>query len=143
MVCTFFGHRDTPEEVNELLKPALIDLIENNGVTDFYVGYNGRFDTMVFKVLKELYILYPISYSVVLPYIPTQKKYPSDVTGCSLLPDGIEAVPKRFAISYRNKWMLEQSQFVITYVSHSFGGAAQFRELALRKGKTVIDLYKK
>ena len=141
MICTFFGHRDTPEEAKQLIHNVLVDLIENNDVTDFYVGYNGRFDVMVFNKLKELSELYPIKYSVVLSCVPTSEKYPHDVTECSLLPDGIEDVPKRFAISYRNKWLIEQSQFVVTYISRSFGGACQFRNLALRKGKKVIDLY--
>ena len=143
MVCTFFGHRDTPDEVSQLLCNSISDLIENKDVTDFYVGYNGKFDIMVFKKLRELSALHPIKFSVVLPYIPTKGKYEAEVSACSMLPDGIENVPRKFAISYRNKWMIEQSDFVITYVSRSFGGAAQFRELALKKGKTVIDLYNK
>ena len=49
-------------------------------------------------------------------------------------------MPLRFAISYRNKWMIEQSDYVVTYVNHSWGGAAQFKELAEKKGKTVIEL---
>ena len=141
MICTFFGHRDTPERATSLLHDSIVDLIENKGVTNFYVGYNGNFDVMVFKKLQQLSGYYPIKYNIVLPYIPTEGKYNTDVSSCSLLPDGIESVPKKFAISYRNRWMIEQSDFVITYVSHSFGGAAQFRALALRKGKTVIDLY--
>ena len=44
MVCTFFGHRDTPERATPLLHDSIVDLIENKGVTDFYVGYNGNFD---------------------------------------------------------------------------------------------------
>ncbi len=53
---------------------------------------------------------------------------------------GIETVPKRFAISWRNKWMIEQSDVVVTYVTHGFGGAWQFKALAQRQGKTVIEL---
>ena len=59
----------------------------------------------------------------------------------TILPEGIETVIKRFAINYRNKWMIEQSDFVVTYVVHDGGsGAAQFKKLAERKGKTVIEL---
>ena len=39
--CTFFGHRDTPEDIRYDLKQVLIDLIENKGVMWFYVGHNG------------------------------------------------------------------------------------------------------
>ena len=57
-----------------------------------------------------------------------------------MLPEGIEAVPPRFAIVWRNKWMLRQSDYVVTYVTHSWGGAAQFASLAERQKKTVIHL---
>ena len=38
MVCTFFGHKDTPKEIEPTLRSALIELIENKNVTVFYVG---------------------------------------------------------------------------------------------------------
>ena len=36
--------------------------------------------------------------------------------------------------------MIERSDVVITYVTHSFGGAAKFKKLAKRKKKTVVEL---
>ena len=139
MVCTFFGHKDTPKEIEPILRSTLIDLIENKNANVFYVGNNGSFDTMVRRQLKELYLTYPITYSVVLAYLPTKKSECDDYTN-TILPEGIETAPKRFAISYRNKWMIEQADIVVTYVTHSFGGAAQFKALAERQGKTVIEL---
>jgi len=38
--------------------------------------------------------------------------------------------------------MVENSQYVVTYVTRTFGGAAQFKELAIKKGKTVIEIAK-
>jgi hypothetical protein len=91
-------------------------------------------------VLRELTPKYPhISYSVVLAYMPTKRNEYDDYSD-TMLPEGIETVPKRFAISWRNKWMLRQSDYVVTYITHSWGGAAQFAELAERKGKTIINL---
>ena len=139
MTVTFFGHKDTPKEIEPTLRSTLIDLIENKNVTVYYVGNNGNFDTMVRRQLEDLSRTYPITYSVVLSYLPTKKSGYDDYTN-TILPEGIETVPKRFAISYRNKWMVEQADIVVTYVTHSFGGAAQFKELAERQGKTVIEL---
>ena len=51
-------------------------------------------------------------------------------------------VPPRFAIDYRNKWMIDHSD-VITYVRRSFGGAAKSKTLAAKKNKTVIELSEK
>ena len=139
MVCTFFGHKDTPKEIEPTLRSTLIDLIENKNVTVFYVGNNGNFDLMVRYQLKELSELYPITYNVVLAYLPTKKSEYDDYTN-TILPDGIETTPKRFAISWRNKWMVQQADIVVTYVTHNFGGAAQFKEMAVKHGKTVIEL---
>lgn len=137
MTCTFFGHRDTPKEKEPILKSTLIDMIENKNVDIFYVGNNGNFDSMVCTVLSELSSVYPIKFYIVLSYVPKKEMDNSERT---ILPEGIETVPPRFAISYRNKWMIEQSDYVITYVIHSWGGAAQFKELAEKKGKTVISI---
>ena len=58
----------------------------------------------------------------------------------TMLPEGIESVHPRYAISWRNNWMLRQSDYVVTYITHSWGGAAQFAEKANRQKKTVINL---
>ena len=139
MVCTFFGHKDTPKEIEPTLRSTLINLIENKNVTVFYVGNNGNFDAIVRRQLEDLSQTYLITYSVVLAYLPTKKSEYDDYTN-TILPEGIETVPKRFAISWRNKWMIDHADVVVTYVTHGFGGAAQFKELAERQGKTLIEL---
>ena len=139
MTVTFFGHKDTPKEIEPTLRMTLVDLIENHGTTEFYVGNNGNFDTLVRRQLENLSQTYPITYNVVLAYLPTKKSEYDDHTN-TIYPEGIETVPKRFAISYRNKWMVEQSDIVITYVARTYGGAWQFKALAERQGKTVIEL---
>lgn len=122
--CTFFGHRDSPDTIKPKIRAAVIDLIENHGVTMFYVGNQGNFDRLVRSVLA---------------YMPSAKKSADDFSD-TLLPDGIEKVPKRFAISWRNKWMIEHADYVVTYVTRLFGGAAQFSALAKSKGKIIYDI---
>lgn len=139
MTVTFFGHKDTPKNIEPTLRTTLVDLIENQGAINFYVGNNGNFDAMVRCQLEELSQTYPITCSVVLAYLPTKKIEYNDLTN-TILPEGIETIPKRFAISYRNKWMLKRADVVVTYVTHNFGGAAQFKAMAERQGKTVIEL---
>ena len=139
MVCTFFGHKDTPKETEPTLRTTLVDLIENQGINMFYVGNNGNFDTIVRRQLEALSQAYPITYSVVLAYMPAKKSEYDDYTK-TILPEGIEAIPKRFAISYRNKWMIDQADVVVTYVTHSFGGAAKFKEMVEKQGKMIIEL---
>ena len=136
---TFFGHKDTPKETEPTLRSTLIDLIENHNAVNFYMGNNGNFDIMVRHILEDLSVVYPIQYSVVLAYLPVQKDENQKLKN-TILPEGIETVPKRFAISYRNKWMIDHSDIVVTYVTHNFGGAVQFKALAERKGKRLIEL---
>ena len=139
MFCTFFGHRDSPEKIKHLLKKTILYIIEKEGVRDFLVGNNGNFDAIVRRQLEDLSHTYPITYNVVLAYMPTKKNEYDSFTN-TVYPEGIETVPKRFAISWRNKWMIQQSDVVVTYVTHNFGGAAQFKEMAEKQGKTVIEL---
>ena len=55
-------------------------------------------------------------------------------------PEGIETVPRRFAINYRNKWMLNNSDIVVTYVTRNFGGAWEFKQMADKQSKDIIEL---
>lgn len=139
-VCTFFGHRDCPETIKPRLREVLVDLITNKGVDTFYVGNQGRFDGIVRSVLRELEQEHPeIHYAVVLAYMPGKKNDYGDFSD-TILPEGIEAVHPRYAISWRNRWMLQRADYVVTYITHSWGGAAQYAQKAKRAGKTVIDV---
>ena len=139
-VC-FFGHRQTPQDVKPVLHDTLIDLIENQGADTFYVGNQGGFDSMVYSELKKLKKLYPhIDYSVVLAYLPKKKDFDLTDFSDTVYPDGLESAPPRFAIDKRNRFMIDWSDTVVTYVCTSIGGAAKFKDLAEKKGKRVINL---
>lgn len=141
LACTFFGHRDCPSDLKPLLKYVILDLIATHGVDMFYVGHQGGFDSLVRGVLRELEQEYSdVHYAVVLAYAPS--KHPTlGNTSDTMLPEGIELVHPRYAISRRNNWMLQQSDFVIAYVAHSWGGAARYMQKAIRSGKIVINLF--
>ena len=134
---TFFGHRDTPKETEPTLRSALIDLIENKNATVFYVGNHGNFDAMVRRQLENLSKTYPIKYYVVFAYMPGKNNTPDEH---SILPEGIETVPRRFAINYRNKWMLGKSDIVVTYVTRPVGGAWEFKQMAEKHKKIIIAI---
>lgn len=141
-ICTFFGHRDCPETIKPRLREVLVDLIINQEVGTFYVGNQGRFDGIVRGVLRELEKEYPeIHYAVVLAYLPGKKNEYDDFSD-TILPEGIETVHPRYAIEWRNRWMLQRADFVVTCIAHPWGGAAKFAEKAKREGKTVINLFR-
>ena len=92
-------------------------------------------------MLKEISADYPqINYDVVLAYLP-KKELAKDWHN-SIYPDGIESVPKKFCISWRNNWLINNSRYVICYVSHITGGALNFTGKARKSGKTIINLAK-
>lgn len=139
MVVTFFGHRDAPPWIRASLRDTLVSLIEKENATLFYVGNHGDFDRIALSVLRSLKSIYPhIRFCMVLAYMPHQQNFPPDVE--TLLPAQSVQSPPRFAIENRNCWMLENSDTVITYVTHSFGGAVKFKERAIAAGKRVFEL---
>ena len=140
-VCTFFGHRDCPASLRPRLHSAVVELIERHGVDTFYVGRQGAFDALARSVLRELAEEYPgISYAVVLERLPGPGDEAARDFSHTIFPEGLETAPPRFAVSRRNEWMLKQSDFVVTYITHGWGGAARFAETARRQGKAIIPL---
>ena len=140
--CTFFGLHDCPASIGPKLRETLIHLIETQAADMFYVGRQGAFDALVRSVLRELAREYPhIRYAVVLERLPQRRDAldPADDSD-TMLPEGIESEHPRFAISWRNRWMLKRSDYVVTYITRPWGGAAQFAEQAEKQRKTVIHL---
>lgn len=137
--CTFFGHRDCPESIKPALYSTVENLIISNGVRTFYVGNHGNFDRLAASVLRDIKALHPdIEYYIVLAYLPQRAYSSTDIT---VYPEGIEIVPKRYAIDFRNRWMVEKSDYVITYVNRSFGGAAKAKSYAEKQGKQIIKIH--
>ncbi|MBS5645615.1 MAG: hypothetical protein KHW46_07630 [Clostridiales bacterium] len=142
MKVTFFGHKNTPQEIQPKLEGILADLIENDGADTFYVGNQGCFDFMVRRTLQRLKKTYPhITYTVVLAYMPgVCTGHAPDGCPETIYPEGMENTPLKFAIIKRNQWMIDQCDTVVTHVKYPFGGAARFKEFAEKKGKRVINI---
>ena len=60
------------------------------------------------------------------------------LTQCSR--GGIEAVHPRYAISWRNNWMLKNADYVVTYITHTWGGAAQYARKTKAQGKYIVNI---
>lgn len=140
--CTFFGHRDCPDRIEAKLRRVLLDLIDHHGVDRFYVGNQGQFDSLAYHTVRELKKLRPhIDLVVVLAYFPLARDpYCTFSPEETIVADGIEDVHPRYAISHRNRWMIDRSDYAVVYVKRSYGGAKRFADLAERKKKTVLRL---
>ena len=96
---------------------------------------------MVRSVLKNMKKEYPhIRYYVVLAYMPGTTNYRYEDFSDTIYTDGLETVPKRFAISKRNDWMLNNSDMVVSYVNKPCGGAYNFTQKAVKKKKRLWNI---
>jgi len=139
---TFCGHAEiyNTDEIRIRVREKVIGCIEA-GAEQFYLGGCGAFDKLAASVVHELKKEYPMIMStLVIPY-PDRRM---DELDCRLYDDSvyppIEKVPLKFAILSRNKWMIENSDAVIAYVTHEYGGAYKTKKYAMVKKKIIIDL---
>lgn len=144
--CVFFGHADTPTAIRPALKVAILSQLSKDPATEFLVGHQGSFDHMAYSILKEIKPCYPqMSFSVVLAYAPENRASDSaNRYENTVLWDGVETTPKRYAIARRNSWLVQQCDMVICYVTRSaVSNSARYVEQASRKGKRIINLAEK
>ena len=133
--CFFTGHKDTSEEIFPFLLEAVERHILEYGVTDFYVGHYGHFDHMAGQAVIQAKEKYPhIKLTLLLPYHPFDQPIPTPKGfDGTYYPDGMETVPKRFAIVRANRFMVKECTHLIAYVWNAFGGAGKLLEYAERR----------
>lgn len=138
MTVTFCGHGDTADtpELRAWLQKTIREQIKN-GAKLFLLGGYGAFDGIVASVVWELKKDYPeIESILVLPYLDRNVDA-SKYDGTTYPP--LENVPRRYAISKRNHWMVESADVVIANVKYGWGGAAQTLEYAMKKKKKIYN----
>jgi len=143
--CIFIGHSDAPQSIFAALADAVERHITEYGVTDFRVGNYGAFDRMAAHAVKKAKASHPgVSLYLMLPYLPGTGGRPlpdmEDYDG-SIYPEGLETVPYRLAIPRLNRMMVQEADYVIAYVTHSWGGAAKTMEYARtreRRGELMV-----
>lgn len=140
MKVTFCGHSDIarPEEVWLWLYETVEKLILLEADL-FLLGGYGTFDRMAASVVWELKEKYPQVQSVLVKPCLDRKM---DESKCDwTVYPSLEKVHRRYAITHRNRYMVDQADFVVAYVLRGWGGAAQTLEYANRTSKSII-LYK-
>lgn len=145
MIITFLGHRYLTDGARlfENIKTVILKNISLTEKTTFYCGGYGDFDHLCAEVCRALQkenVHCEIVF--VTPYIiSSQKPGHTDVSKYdSVLYPPLEKVPPRLAILRRNKWMIEQSDLVISYVLYGYGGAYTGLQYAMKKQKRIINL---
>lgn len=145
MIISFFGHKsfgDTSIKIADVVKQ--IEEIAGGQVVHFYMGAYGSFDTFGKECAKEYKKAHPDTLIILItPYIHpnyclldgAKERYDE------IIYPELENVPPRYAISKRNEWIVEQSDFIFFYVRSSFGGAYNALIHAKRKKIKHKNLY--
>ena len=144
MIITFCGHSQfhKTEEYEKRLLSFLEERVRDESV-DMYLGEYGEFDSFAYECCRKYKEKHPqVSLIFVTPYLINKQKQleiESSKYDLILYPE-IESKPKRFAISYRNRYMVEKADYVVAYITHDWGGAYKTYEYAKRKGKDIFNL---
>ena len=137
--CCFAGHKDVGSKFNtNNMKNKIIELIENESVREFWVGNYGSFDAYSSAVIRELKEIYKdIKLELVIPYLTKsimeyKEEYYNKYDNI-LLANIPEKTPKQYRIIKANEYMVNNSDYLICYINHSWGGAAKTLEFANKK----------
>lgn len=143
MLCFFIGHRDASSSLMPQLESAVKKHITDYGVTDFVVGQYGAFDRMAARAVIEAKKVFPnITLSILLPYHPSERKvHAPEGYDSTFYPPGMESVPRRFAITQANQYMIRHCDYLIAYAWQSASNAKRFLEFARHQPSiTVTEL---
>ena len=146
MVLTFWGHSNF--QSNADLEEKMLEILNNIvGIkpADLYLGGYGSFDDFALACAKKFQRSHPqIKIIFVTPYITEsyQKNRLADARTVydEIIYPELENVPAKFAINHRNRWMIDKSDFVITHIKKSHGGAYEAYKYAKNQNKNIMLL---
>ncbi len=124
-ICSFFGHREVLDDIDETLQEHIRYAIHVLRVTEFYVGGYGAFDRKVVDAMVAIRQEYSrVKLFLSLAYLNTAsaKEYDVKRYDGTVFLEGLEYGVKRFAISKRNRLMVNDSDVIICYITHNHGG---------------------
>ena len=145
--CCAFGHRELYRNIDEELRALIIDLIEREGVTLFMTGGIGQTDGKFSSIVRGLKQRYKqIELVLVKPYfsgeLNTNKEYYEIMYDDVIIPDELAGCHYKSAITKRNRWMIDRSDFIIDCTYRDFGGAVDAIKYAKRTNKTILEIKK-
>ena len=140
--CFFIGHREADERLLPILTAEIERLITEEQVLFFYVGGYGGFDRIAATAIKRMKLQHPeIILMLVLPYHPGERpiETPNGFDG-TYYPEGLEKVPRRYAIVRTNEILAKQSDWLISYVRRGASNSRRILEYAQKQGTACINI---
>ena len=142
--CCGFGHRSVFENITESLDKAVIEAVQE-GCEVFYTGAMGDFDRLYSCAVRKAKVSYPhIKLVCVKPYFTNDinkgKIYYEMLYDDIIIPSEILGIHYKAAIKARNRWIVDNSDLVISYVIRNYGGAADALKYAEKKKKKTVSI---
>jgi hypothetical protein len=110
---------------------------------EFYIGRDGEFDVFAASLIKKFQKNTENTNTeliLVLPYLKKDIEYYEKYYNAIVLPECIEKVHPKKAITRRNEWMIENCDMLICYAKHKNGGAYTVWKYAEKLHKRIINL---
>lgn len=144
IVCSGFGHREfygSSQKLYELLE----NMIVQYKVTTFWTGGMGDFDSEMIFAVKNLQRKYPfIELILIKPYfsnhLNTFKEYYERTFNDVIIPDVLSGCHPKAAITKRNRWIIENSDYIVFNIHRDFGGAFTALKYAKQLKKEIFML---
>ena len=143
---SLFGHReiDNFRLLEDKLKPIIKRLIQTKPYVAFLIGRNGEFDEYAASIIKQIQNEIGKEnndISLVLPYTVANLEYYEKYYDNIIIPESVYGVHPKAAITIKNQWMIEQSDFVLVYVERETGGAYTAMKYAEKLSRKIKNLY--
>jgi len=146
-ICCFAGHSQIANttDIYNALMLYIEKLINEKDVLEFWVGNYGVFDRMSAGAVRSLKEKYKnIELNLVIPYVTKEigeykEMYYKEYDNI-LITEMPENTPQRLMIIKCNEYMVNNSKYLIAYVSTDIGGAAKTLEYAKRKSLKIINI---
>ena len=142
---SLFGHREIDDllDMEKRLAPFVKHLLRKKCYVSFIIGRSGEFDEYAASVIKRVRKEVGTENSditLVLPYEVADLEYYEKYYDDILIPESLHGSHPKFAITARNRWMVEHSDIVLAYVKRECGGAYAAVKYALKLEKEVFNL---
>ena len=145
--CAVTGHRSLGLDFNKsLLKEKFLEVIDK-GVDTFLVGMAVGFDSVCFKVLEDIRKQKNIKIIACIPCknqdVNFSKEQKIEYRKMVNSADEYVLISKDYTpgcMLKRNRFMVDNSEYLICYLRQSSGGTKYTVDYAQKKGKNIISI---
>lgn len=150
LACSFTGHREIAKEDIPPIKKRtgeIIDLLIARGVKEFITGGAIGFDLLCAELILEAKKYAEVTLTLAIPCKNQEKYYSRE--NKEIYKKVLEGADKVLTLSEfyhrgcmhtRNRFMVDNSDFLVSYCIKTEGGSYYTRCYALEKKKHIIDI---